>query len=86
MAADFGFAQHLSTCTAQLETKRGTEGYRAPEVVQGKPHGMKSDVFSMGVVMYRLLGGLFPFTCRWARTLPTSDDAQVLRYSWSPRV
>lgn len=47
--ADFGIAKHLEpdeelTCTA------GSVGYAAPEVLTGKGHGMKVDLWSIGWV------------------------------------
>eukprot|EP00397_Hematodinium_sp_SG-2012_P006078 GEMP01006105.1.p1 GENE.GEMP01006105.1~~GEMP01006105.1.p1 ORF type:complete len:322 (-),score=29.67 GEMP01006105.1:1689-2654(-) len=40
---------------------RGTSGYFAPEMVNEEDYGLGVDVFAMGVVLFRLLGGYEPF-------------------------
>jgi hypothetical protein len=39
----------------------GTPGYTAPEILQGKASGRKSDIFSAGVTLFELLTGENPF-------------------------
>lgn len=58
--ADFGFAKKV-TSEACLKTQCGTPGYVAPEILEGVPYGTKSDMWSIGVIMYILLGGYPPF-------------------------
>ena len=40
----------------------GTPGYVAPERLQGEPPSPRSDVFSLGAVLYEMLSGSPPFT------------------------
>lgn len=57
---DFGFAS--SRNTSSLKGRKGTKTYMAPEIKQGKVYdGKKIDVFSLGVIMYILATGNFPF-------------------------
>lgn len=38
----------------------GTPMYMAPEVMAGEPASARSDIYSLGVVLYRLLSGTYP--------------------------
>ncbi len=42
----------------------GTPLYMAPEVMRGEPATVQSDIYSLGVVLFRLLTGTFPITGR----------------------
>lgn len=58
--ADFGFAKKVLTPNS-LTTQCGTPGYVAPEILEGVPYDAKSDMWSLGVIVYILLGGYPPF-------------------------
>jgi len=58
--ADFGFAKRCPS-TNCLTTQCGTPGYVAPEILEGVPYGTQSDMWSLGVISYILLGGYPPF-------------------------
>lgn len=60
--ADFGIA--LLNNSIQLTSKDSVLGsvhYLAPELVKGEKSSMKSDIYSLGIVMYELLRGDVPF-------------------------
>ncbi|OWZ70960.1 hypothetical protein AYX14_03670 [Cryptococcus neoformans] len=59
--ADFGIAKHLETPDEECSEAAGSFGYAAPEVLLGKPHGMKVDCWSIGIIAYTLLCGYPPF-------------------------
>ena len=60
---DFGIAQVLDlqrmTVTGQL---LGSPAYMAPEIVEGKQLDFRTDVFSVGIMLYLLAMGSLPFT------------------------
>lgn len=59
---DFGVAASLnSTQLTQTNSVMGTVHYLPPEQAQGKGSTIKSDIYSMGIMMYELLTGLVPY-------------------------
>jgi serine/threonine protein kinase len=58
---DFGLAKDLGA-ESVAHSKVGTKPYTAPEVgLEGKPYDFTSDLWSLGVFLYVLLAGRFPF-------------------------
>ncbi len=58
---DFGLAQVLREGVEAASELTGTPDYMAPEVWSGKPPTRRSDVYSVGAVMYELIQGDPPF-------------------------
>ena len=65
---DFGIARKLENMTGGLSQK-GTYNYMAPEVANGREYDARVDIYSLGIVLYRLLNG---------NRLPFLDNAQQL--------
>jgi len=60
---DFGLACQLRQDEC-IKKVAGTIGFMAPEVVQDEPSDFKSDVWSLGVILYALIGSGVPFSGR----------------------
>jgi len=64
--ADFGIARALGAGVEQGLTQTGavmgTATYFSPEQAQGVATDQRSDIYSLGVVMYEMLSGVAPFT------------------------
>jgi hypothetical protein len=59
--ADFGLGVHLERGQAGEHSAAGTPVFMAPEVLRGEPADARSDIYALGVVLYRLAAGRLPF-------------------------
>lgn len=65
---DFGIADVVREQAAAIDTPNGEAGmrlatprYASPEQIKGQRVGVQTDVYSLGVVLYELLTGRFPY-------------------------
>jgi DNA-binding response OmpR family regulator len=60
---DFGLVKHIGTLARStlLGVRRGSPYYMSPEQVQGLPLDPRSDIYSLGVLLFEMLSGRRPF-------------------------
>lgn len=59
---DFGIARTMEHSNLLMSSRRGTPNYMAPEVYFSKSYDRTADIYSLGIVLYRMLNDrLLPF-------------------------
>jgi len=84
---DFGLSKAIGGGISEAYSLVGTRPYTAPEVLSGATYDFSSDLWGLGVVLYILLAGRFPFNDvpdrqeeldRIVGSLPVSDGGRDL--------
>jgi serine/threonine protein kinase len=60
---DFGFARYFDS-DIMIQTMCGSPIYMAPEIMKHKKYNNKSDLWSVGIIMYEMLTGHPPFRAK----------------------
>ncbi len=75
---DFGIARNLEMTAANLSQK-GTSAYMAPEIYRGEPYNASVDIYSLGIVLYRLLNrGRLPFMPPYPKPISYEDTENAM--------
>jgi serine/threonine-protein kinase len=85
LVTDFGIAKAAEAASsAQLTTEGmviGTPQYMSPEQATGDKIGTRSDIYSLGIVLYQMLAGSVPFDGESAQSIlmkqATADPAPI---------
>ena len=85
---DFGIARITSSSRTKTGVVLGTPSYMSPEQVNGKKVDGRSDIFSLGIVMYEMLTGQKPFSSHDVASLlyQISHEAPVSVREINPKV
>ncbi|NLD10469.1 MAG: serine/threonine protein kinase [Clostridiales bacterium] len=75
---DFGIARTVEKTTGGM-SKKGTYTYMAPEIYRDEAYGSSVDIYSLGIVMYRLLNAnRAPFMPEYPAPITHSDRETAL--------
>ena len=75
---DFGIARELERTMSGL-SKKGTFSYMAPEMYKGEPYDAKVDIYSLGIVLYKLRNhNRLPFTSLEKQLITYRDKENAL--------
>jgi len=85
---DFGIARAGASDMTQTGSILGTAQYLSPEQAQGHAVGARSDLYSIGIILYELLTGRVPFEADSAVTIALKQvsEAPVAPSELNPRV
>ncbi|KAH0575575.1 Kinase, ULK [Spironucleus salmonicida] len=61
---DFGFARQMSMQTMNLHSIKGSPIYLAPEIAKNQAYNSKSDIWSLGIMLFELAAGKAPFLAK----------------------
>jgi serine/threonine protein kinase len=71
--SDFGLARRLES-TTMTRSIGGTPAYMAPEQIQGKEPDPRTDIYSLGVILFEVLTGERPFKSQYADISGTRSE------------
>jgi len=75
---DFGIARTVEKTTSGL-SKKGTYTYMAPEIYRGEAYGSNVDIYSLGIVLYRMINeNRAPFMPDYPKPITHSDRESAL--------
>ena len=77
---DFGIAKNLNCTWQKAKTMIGTPYYLSPEIVNNKPYSFKSDIWSLGVLLYEMMALKMPFD---ANSLPMLT-LKIIKGNYAP--
>ena len=78
--ADFGVSTQLRNTQQYKETVIGTPFWMSPEVISNSKYGPKTDIWSLGVILYELVFGRLPWDGKDEKALLTNILSQKLKF------
>mmetsp|Transcript_14672 Transcript_14672/g.34949 ORF Transcript_14672/g.34949 Transcript_14672/m.34949 type:complete len:645 (+) Transcript_14672:90-2024(+) len=86
---DFGISRLMTRTSELAKTAVGSPVYLSPEIINGSPYSYKSDVWSLGVMLYRICSNKYPFDATNLAQLAlkiTSGSFSPLSPKYSPQL
>jgi serine/threonine protein kinase len=81
--ADFGSAAYTaSKSRVTTHERRGTDSYRAPEVIQSGYFNNRSDIFALGCIVFEVVIGRALFTSDWAINTYAEKNESIFPDHW----
>ena len=77
---DFGIAKGFQNTMDKAKTMVGTPYYLSPEIIQNKPYDAKTDIWSLGVLLYEMMTFKMPFN---ANSLPMLS-VRIMKGNYQP--
>jgi serine/threonine protein kinase len=82
---DFGLAKHLQPSRLgdgfiRTSSICGTRNYLPPEMLFGKLYGLEVDMWSLGVMVFRIMCGRFPFEAHKTKEVFSKVKREKIRY------
>ena len=77
---DFGISKGFQNTMDKAKTMVGTPYYLSPEILENKPYDAKSDIWSLGVLLYEMMTFKMPFN---ASSLPMLS-VKIMRGNYTP--
>jgi NIMA (never in mitosis gene a)-related kinase 1/4/5 len=70
-----GFSKQLHYLEQEMHTYCGTPLNMAPEIMNNRPYTYKADIWSIGVLIFLMLTGAYPFIAESREQLAERIDA-----------
>ena len=77
---DFGIAKRFQNTMDKAKTMVGTPYYLSPEIFENKPYDSKSDIWSLGILLYEMMALKMPFI---ANSLPMLS-VKIMKGNYPP--
>ena len=64
MVIDFGLSKDCCDLDVELKSFVGSKHFMAPEILEEMVHSYPCDIWSMGIMLFMMLSGNYPFSLR----------------------